>query len=187
MENTLDQKVTESQDEQTAQTTETDDTVDYEALYKAEVKNSQKLRKRSQDTESKLTNYETKQTEIEEAKLKEEGEFKTLLDKRDSEIKDLKVKATAYDDLLTSEKTAILDKMTDEDKEQFSNLPLKELRALDKRLNETNSTNPQSGILSNSVSNKAKGLPKDWTTLPADELRDNWPEILKNAQAKSKA
>ena len=182
MENTLDQKVTESQDEQTAQTTETDDTVDYEALYKAEVKNSQKLRKRSQDTESKLTNFETKQTEIEEAKLKEEGEFKTLLDKRDSEIKDLKLKATAYDDLLESEKTAILDKMTEEDKEQFGDLPLKQLKAIDKKFNDSVSQNQQSNILSNAVSNNAKDLPKDWTTMDERDRRKYWDDIVASAR-----
>lgn len=159
MENTNDQQVAETQNEQVAQTTESDESVDFEALYNAEVKNSQKLRKRSQDAESKLTNFEVKQTEIEEAKLKEEGEFKTLLDKRDSEIKDLKVKATAYDELLTSEKTAILDKMTDEDKETFGNLPLRELKALDAKLNSQKPAQQGNQILtgmskSNQVSNK---------------------------------
>ena len=182
MENTNDQQVAETQNEQVAQTTETDDTVDYEALYNAEVKNSIKLRKRSQDTESKLTNYETKQTEIEEAKLKESGEFKTLLDKRDSEIKDLKLKATAYDDLLESEKTAILDKMTEEDKEQFGDLPLKQLKAIDKKLNDSVSQNQQSNILSNAVSNNAKDLPKDWTTMDERDRRKYWDDIVASAR-----
>ena len=182
MENTNDQQVAETQNEQVAQTTETDDTVDYEALYNAEVKNSIKLLKRSQDTESKLTNYETKQTEIEEAKLKESGEFKTLLDKRDSEIKDLKLKATAYDDLLESEKTAILDKMTEEDKEQFGDLPLKQLKAIDKKLNDSVSQNQQSNILSNAVSNNAKDLPKDWTTMDERDRRKYWDDIVASAR-----
>ena len=182
MENTNDQQVAETQNEQVAQTTESDETVDYEALYNAEVKNSIKLRKRSQDTESKLTNYETKQTEIEEAKLKESGEFKTLLDKRDSEIKDLKLKATAYDDLLESEKTAILDKMTEEDKEQFGDLPLKQLKAIDKKLNDSVSQNQQSNILSNAVSNNAKDLPKDWTTMDERDRRKYWDDIVASAR-----
>ena len=182
MENKVDQKITESQDEQEVQTTETDDTVDYEALYNAEVKNSIKLRKRSQDTESKLTNYETKQTEIEEAKLKESGEFKTLLDKRESEIKDLKLKSTAYDDLLESEKTAILDKMTEEDKEQFGDLPLKQLKAIDKKLNDSVSQNQQSNILSKAVSNNAKDLPKDWTTMDERDRRKYWDDIVASAR-----
>ena len=182
MENTTDQQVEETQNEQVAQTTESDETVDYEALYNAEVKNSIKLRKRSQDTESKLTNYETKQTEIEEAKLKESGEFKTLLDKRDSEIKDLKLKATAYDDLLESEKTAILDKMTEEDKEQFGDLPLKQLKAIDKKLNDSVSQNQQSNILSNAVSNNAKDLPKDWTTMDERDRRKYWDDIVASAR-----
>ena len=182
MENKTDQKVEETQDEQVAQTTETEETVDYEALYKQEVVNSKKLRKRSQDTESKLTNFETKQTEIEEAKLKESGEFKTLLDKRDSEIKDLKLKATAYDDLLESEKTAILDKMTEEDKEQFGDLPLKQLKAIDKKLNDSVSQNQQSNILSNAVSNNAKDLPKDWTTMDERDRRKYWDDIVASAR-----
>ena len=182
MENTNDQQVAETQNEQVAQTTESDETVDYEALYNAEVKNSIKLRKRSQDTESKLTNYETKQTEIEEAKLKESGEFKTLLDKRDTEIKDLKLKATAYDDLLESEKTAILDKMTEEDKEQFGDLPLKQLKAIDKKLNDSVSQNQQSNILSNAVSNNAKDLPKDWTTMDERDRRKYWDDIVASAR-----
>ena len=178
MENTIDQQVEETQNEQVAQTTESDETVDYEALYNAEVKNSIKLRKRSQDTESKLTNYETKQTEIEEAKLKESGEFKTLLDKRDSEIKDLKVKATAYDDLLTSEKTAILDKMTDEDKEQFGDLPLKQLKALSNKLNEGKTSHQSNPILSGAT--KSNNVSSDFTKMSAQEKRDNWADIVKS-------
>ena len=181
MENTTGQQTTES-DEQVAQTTETEETVDYEALYKAEVANAKKLRKRSQDTESKLTNFETKQTEIEEAKLKEEGEFKTLLDKRDSEIKDLKSKATAYDELLESEKNAILDRMTEEDKEQFGDLPLKQLKAIDKKFNDSVSQNQQSNILSNAVSNNAKDLPKDWTTMDERDRRKYWDDIVASAR-----
>ena len=61
MENTNDQQVAETQNEQVAQTTESDEAVDFEALYNAEVANAKKLRKRSQDAESKLTNFETKQ------------------------------------------------------------------------------------------------------------------------------
>lgn len=159
MENTNDQQVAETQNEQVAQTTESDEAVDYEALYNAEVKNAQKLRKRSQDAESKLTNFETKQVEIEEAKLKEEGEFKTLLEKRDTEIEGLKSKAKAYDELLESERNSILDKMTDEDKETFGNLPLKELKALDAKLNSQKPAQQGNQILtgmskSNPVSNK---------------------------------
>ena len=148
MENTTGQQATETQNEQVAQPTNSEEAVDFEALYNAEVANAKKLRKRSQDAESKLTNFQTKQTEIEEAKLKEEGEFKTLLDKRDSEIKDLKVKAQAYDELLTSEKESILNKMTEEDRETFGNLPLKELKALDAKLTSQKPVQQNNPILS---------------------------------------
>ena len=182
MENTNDQQVAETQNEQVAQTTESDESVDFEALYNAEVKNSQKLRKRSQDVESKLTNFETKQTEVEEAKLKEEGEFKTLLDKRDSEIKDLKVKANAYDELLISERNSILDRMTEEDKEQFGELPLKQLKAIDKKLNNSAPAKQQSEILSNAVNNTPKDLPKDWTTMDERDRRKYWDSIVASAR-----
>ena len=148
MENTTGQQTTETQNEQIAQPTNSEEAVDFEALYNAEVANAKKLRKRSQDAESKLTNFQSKQTEIEEAKLKEEGEFKTLLDKRDSEIKDLRVKALAYDDLLTSEKESILNKMTEEDREAFGNLPLKELKALDAKLTSQKPVQQNNPILS---------------------------------------
>jgi hypothetical protein len=176
MKNTNDQQVAETQNEQVAQTTESEEAVDFEALYNAEVKNAQKLRKRSQDAESKLTNYEAKKTEAEEAKLKEEGEFKTLLEKRDSEIKDLKVKAQAYDDLLISEKTAILDNMTDEDKEQFGNLPLKELKALAAKLNSQKPAQQGNQILSG----MAKSAPisnKNYADMTAEE-RKSWHEQI---------
>tara|TARA_R100000700_G_C3159279_1_gene135742 strand:- start:408 stop:962 length:555 start_codon:yes stop_codon:yes gene_type:complete len=181
MENTKDQQVAETQNEQVAQTTESEETVDYEALYKAEVANAIKLRKRSQDAESKLTSYEAKQTEIEEAKLKEAGEFKTLLEKRDSEIKDLKVKATAYDEMLASERSTILDKMTEEDKEQFGDLPLKQLKAIDKKLNSSAPAKQQSEILSNAISAN-RDLPKDWTTMDEDDRRKYWTQIVASAK-----
>lgn len=181
MQNTDSQKVTETT-EQEVQTTGSEETVDYEALYKAEVKNAQKLRKRSQEVESKLTNYETKQVEVEEAKLKEEGEFKTLLEKRDTEIKDLKVKAQAYDDMLQSERNTILENMTDEDKEQFGDLPLTQLKAINKKLNDSQPVKKQSEILSNAVNNPTKDLPKDWTKMDDKERRENWDQIVASAR-----
>tara|TARA_R100000005_G_C4985409_1_gene193894 strand:- start:48 stop:593 length:546 start_codon:yes stop_codon:yes gene_type:complete len=176
MENTNDQQVAETQNEQVAQTTESAETVDFETLYKAEVANAKKLRKRSQDAESKLSNFEQKQIEIEEAKLKEEGEFKTLLDKRDSEIKDLKVKAKAYDDLLQNERSSILEKMTEEDKEAFGNLPLKELKALDAKLNSQKPAQQGNQILSG----MAKSAPisnKNYADMTAEE-RKAWHEQI---------
>ena len=159
MENTQDQQVKESSNEQVAQTTESAETVDYEALYKAEIANSKKLRKRSQDAEAQLEANAKAQTEAQEAKLIEEGKLKELLEKRDAELKSLKAKANEYDAMITSERESILNAMSEEDKEVFGNLPLKELKALNAKLNSQKPAQQTNQILtgmakSNTVSNK---------------------------------
>ena len=159
MENKQDQKVAETQNEQVAQTTESVETVDFEALYNAEVANAKKLRKRSQDAEAKLEANSKAQEEAQEAKLIEEGKLKELLEKRDAELKVLKQKANEYDAMITSERDAILNAMTEEDKETFGNLPLKELKALNAKLNSQKPVQQTNQILSgmaksNPVSNK---------------------------------
>ena len=176
MENIQNQPVQESTEQQ-AQTTATEETVDYEALYKAEVLNSKKLRKRSQDAELKLDANSKAQTEAEEAKLIEDGKLKTLLDKRDGEIKILKAKANEYDALVTSEREAILENMSDEDKEQFGDLPLKQLKALSQKLSDVKPAQQTNPILSGATKNNISSKP--FAEMTEEERREWHSQMVK--------
>ena len=72
--------------------------------------------------------------------------------------------------------------MTEEDKEQFGELPLKQLKAIDKKLNNSVPAKQQSDILSNAVNSSSKELPKDWTTMDENERRKNWDVIVASAK-----
>ena len=74
--------------------------------------------------------------------------------------------------MLISEKTAILDTMTDDDKEQFKDLPLKQLRALNARLNSQKPAQQGNQILAGmSKSNQVSS--KDYNKMTEDE-RKQW-------------
>ena len=62
--------------EQIAPTTESDDNVDYKALYLSEMQNAKKLRKRAQESEQSLTSHQTKAEESRKKELMKNEKYK---------------------------------------------------------------------------------------------------------------
>ena len=125
--------------EQTAQTDQTDQSnsndTDWKSLHGTEVDYNKKLRGKNQALETKLEQFEKDKAASRQKKMEEAGEFKTILAEKDSTIESLTKKAEAHDNYLNTRKTELLESFSEDDREQFSHLPLSDIEKLSKRLN----------------------------------------------------
>jgi len=137
---------TVSPGEQTAQTDQTDQSnandTDWKALHGNEVDYNKKLRGKNQTLEAKLEQFEKDKAASRQKKMEEAGEFKTILAEKDSEIESLTKKAGEYDNYLNTRKSELLESFSEDDREQFSHLPLNDIEKLSKRLNVSKSNVP---------------------------------------------
>ena len=133
--------------EQTAQTNDqtdqsnTNDT-NWKSLHENEVDYNKKLRGKNQELQSKLEQFEKNEAAARQKKMEEAGEFKTIIAEKDSEIESLKKHKQDFDDYKKSRKDKLLESFSEDDREQFSHLPLNDIEKLSKRLNVSKSNVP---------------------------------------------
>lgn len=87
-------------------------------------------RKKRQEFESKLSDYEKQQEEARQKKLEEEGKLKELLEERDKKLKELEPDANAFRDYRTSRIETAKEKLGDKWKDSYSSLPLQDVEDL---------------------------------------------------------
>ena len=145
---------------------------------------SKKYRKRAQDAEAKLKEYQDKFTQVEEAKLKEKEDFKALYEKVSSENSNLTSSAEKWTNHEKTRRTSLLEKHPEDDREQLSKLDLDTLEFVTKKINNTKANAPE---VAGNPRKDYKKPPKDWTKLSQAELRENWDDIVKDTLARSKA
>lgn len=144
---------------------------------------SKKYRKRAQDAETQLNNLQKQLETQENNKLKEKEEFKTLAEKLEAENTSLNSYKEKYDGLVGQRKTALLEKLPEDKREQFKN---KDLDVLEFMVSELSSKTPNEPNARGTVKSLNKPI-GDWTTMSADEKRNNWGDIIKEAIGKGKS
>lgn len=85
---------------------------------------SKAYRKRAQEAEERLAAIERERKEAEEAKLREQGEYKELLAQREAELEAFKNKASDWDNYQQAKKEEILKGMTEAQAEIYKGLDL---------------------------------------------------------------
>tara|TARA_Y100001938_G_C7852983_1_gene311729 strand:+ start:26 stop:628 length:603 start_codon:yes stop_codon:yes gene_type:complete len=145
---------------------------------------SKKYRKRAQYAEAKLKEYQNRFAEVEEEKLKEKEDFKALYEKVSSENSNLTTNAERWSKYEDSRRASLLEKHPEDDREQLSKLDLDTLEYVTDKINNTKANAPE--VAGNPRKDYKKPI-KDWTKLSAQERRDNWDDIVKDAMARSKA
>ena len=145
---------------------------------------SKKYRKRAQDAESLLKEYQDKFTKAEEEKLKEKEDFKSLYEKVSSENSNLTANAERWSNYEKTRRTSLLEKHPEDDREQLSKLDLDTLEYVTDKINNTKANVPE--VAGNPRKNYKKPI-KDWTKLSVQERRENWDDIVKDAMDRSKA
>jgi hypothetical protein len=145
---------------------------------------SKKYRKRAQDAEARLADYEKKFKEQEEVKLKEKEDFKALYEKVSSENSSLTANAEKWAKYEETRRTSLLERHPEDDREKLSKLDLDTLEYVTNKINNTKANAPE---VAGNPRKDYKQPPKDWTKLSPQERRENWDDIVKDAIARSKA
>ena len=145
---------------------------------------SKKYRKRAQDAETRLAELEKKFAQQEESKLKEKEDFKTLYEKVSSENSSLTSNAEKWAKYEETRRASLLEKHAEDDRERLSGLDLDTLEYVTNKINNTKANAPE---VAGNPSKEYNTPPKDWTKLSAQERRENWDDIVKDAISRSKA
>tara|TARA_Y100001963_G_scaffold153069_1_gene239073 strand:- start:5511 stop:6056 length:546 start_codon:yes stop_codon:yes gene_type:complete len=114
-----------------------DSNVDYKALYLDEVQNSKKLRKRSQEAETKVTEFTKAQETNRVKQMKEQEQFQELseeLQKKLDSTMPYKEKWEAHE---TAQREKYLSKLPKADREKFANESLQVLEYMTDKLSES--------------------------------------------------
>jgi len=145
---------------------------------------SKKYRKRAQDAETRLAELEKKFAQQEESKLKEKEDFKALYEKVSSENSSLTSNAEKWAKYEETRRASLLEKHAEDDRERLSKLDLDTLEYVTNKINNTKANAPE--VAGNPRKDYKKPI-KDWTKLSAQERRENWDDIVKDAMERSKA
>ena len=138
---------------------------------------------------SKRKDFEAKVLEFEKAKdveaqnkLEAEGEYKTILADKDAKIEKLQADSDELADWKKAERDEVLSTLSDEDKEEFGDLPLLKLKKVAKRLNmnektvPVDSTKPTSRQFMDQGVNDFKDVNKGLTS---KQRQSKWSDFLK--------
>lgn len=167
------QMATESSQNDNTQASE--DTRDYKSLYLKEVENSKNQRSMKQKFRSENEKFKTKQEEI----RKKEMSVQELNNELTTTNKDLIARVAKYEERDEAEKMELLQKLPEEDREEFGDLSLGKLKKLVDRL-----AQPKPETLKEVhgavKSNNDNIIGKDWTKMDAKERQKNWPAYVQS-------
>ena len=164
------QAVQETQEAQSEQPQSQDESVDYKALYLDEVQNAKKLRKRSQDAESKLSDITKKQETQKVKDMQEQERYKELYES----VAPFKEKWETYE---SSRREALLSKLPEEDRESMSSKDIDTLEYIVKIKEEAKPVNPQHSP-NQARSINMNNINTDFTSLDGKEGRENYDKYL---------
>jgi len=85
---------------------------------------SKKYRKRAQDAETKLANLEKQLETQQNAKLKENEEFKTLAEKYEAQVNELNPYKEKYEGIVEQRRGVLLERLPEDKRETFKNKDL---------------------------------------------------------------
>ena len=171
---------TDQATEQTPQhESQNDSNVDYKALYLDEVNNSKKLRKRSQEAETKVTEFTTAQETNRVKQMKKQEQFQELSEelqkKLDSTIP-YKEKWEAHE---TAQRDKYLPKLPKADREKFANENLQVLEYMTEKL-ESNVQASEAPKHSPGQSRNVQAMNKPYDQMNEDERRVWHEDTMKN-------
>ena len=136
---------------------------------------SKKYRKRAQDAEARLAEYDKKFAKQEENKLKEKEDFKALYEKVSSENSNLTANSEKWTKYEETKRASLLESHPEEDRESLSKLDLDTLKYVTNKINNNNKNNAPEAV------GNARGIvpdkPIDWSD--KDSIKENWGNILK--------
>ena len=171
---------TDQATEQTLQQeSQSDSNVDYKALYLDEVGNSKKLRKRSQDAETRVTEFTTAQETNKVKQMKEQEQFQELSEELQKKLDSTLPYREKWEAHETAQRDSYLSKFPKADREKFAGESLQVLKYMTDKLNDLEDTAAQvkhsPGQARNVNPKFAEG--NAFENLSKEELKNNWYAI----------
>ncbi|QDP50163.1 MAG: hypothetical protein Tp1102DCM295711_6 [Prokaryotic dsDNA virus sp.] len=140
------------------------------------VQESKKYRKRAQESEAKLEKL-VKKGEAERTKqMEEQNQWQQLAEERALKIQELEPIVEQFKKDEAQQRDSILSTLSEEDREQFGDLPITKLRILANKLNPNEKSVPNT---SGTPARAVNPSNKNWTTMTDNERRSNWADIVK--------
>ena len=110
----------------------------------------------------------------------DEGRYKELLEKADSEINELKTYKEKFDQYENNRRESLLSNVPEDEREKLSSLDLDTLEYVVTKVQKTTEPANPSHIPGANRNLDKKQLPKDWTSMDDRERRTNWSDIVKS-------
>jgi len=136
---------------------------------------SKKYRKRAQDAEAKLLEYQKKFQAQEEAKLKEKEDFKTLYEQANSKIESLTNNAEKWNKYEQVKREKLLELHPADDRDSLSNLDLETLEYITNKIKSVKPNAPE--VVGKARENEIK---KSFSEMTEAEKVANWQNIVKS-------
>ena len=147
-----------------------DESVDYKALYLAEIQGHKKTRKRAQDAEETVQKNTKAQETLKVKQMQEQEKYKELYES----TAPFKEKWESYE---ANRKESLLSKLPEEDREAMSSKDIDTLEYIVKLKEEAKPVNPQHSP-NQSRNINANNINKDWTSLKGEEGKENYEAYL---------
>ena len=155
------------------------ETTDFKSLYESEVANSKKLRKRAQDSEALVSQFNKEKEDAKMKTMEEQKQFESLSEELKTQVETLAPFKERWEAYEASKRESLMSQVPEEDKEQFSKLNLQQLEFMVNKLHQAKPSNPNPapGAVR---SLKDDNLPKGNIFEKADNqtLKDNWGDVL---------
>ena len=138
---------------------------------------SKKYRKRAQDAEARLADYEKKLARAEEDKLKEKEEFKTLYEKASSDNERLSANAEKWSKYEENKRAKLLEMHPESDRENLSTLDLNTLEYVTSKINQTKPNAPE--VVGKARNSEPEVKFGDFKNMSKQEKREKWDKFMK--------
>ena len=145
---------------------------------------SKKYRKRAQDAETRLADYEKAKSQAEEDRLKEKEEFKTLYEKASSDIEGLTANADKWSKYEESKRETLLETHPEDEREALSKLDLETLEYVTNKINLNKNNAPEVIGATRDIANKVPNNP--FADMDKEGRQSNWKDILTQYSDKHK-
>ena len=141
---------------------------------------SKKYRKQRQTAVAELEQLQKKIAADRELQMEKQNEWQALAEERGARLKELEpIVAQAKADE-SQMREQLLAEFSEEDRTAFGDLSLPKLRALNKRINQSNAKIP----VANNPAVPANEVPNDWTKMNRNDRARNWSKIIDSYRRK---
>lgn len=106
---------------------------------------SKKYRKRAQTAEAENEKIKAKQEEARQEALEAQNKWQELAEERKTQIESLQVRADEWDNYKSTRRDSLLEKLSDDDKELFGELPISKLEKIVERQQAKATITPTTG------------------------------------------